>query len=126
VTGVPGRPVVADHAAEVLVHHSAEADLLVLGLRKRNPVAGLLLGSTSEHCAQHAHCPVMVSHDAGERQFGGQAFVHGQISAMNTSGSQRTTAHHGLAHEVALLLEKRNPHRVGFLALLVLRGGPHI
>jgi nucleotide-binding universal stress UspA family protein len=36
--------------------------LLVVGARGRNPVTSLLLGSTSENCARHAHCPVMVTH----------------------------------------------------------------
>jgi nucleotide-binding universal stress UspA family protein len=61
-TGVKGRPVVVHgDASEVLVRHSTHADLLVVGSRGRNPAAGLLLGSTSEHCARHAHCPVMVN-----------------------------------------------------------------
>jgi nucleotide-binding universal stress UspA family protein len=61
-TGVTGRPVVVPgHASEVLVRHSAHADLLVVASRGRNPVTGLLLGSTSEHCARHAQCPVMVN-----------------------------------------------------------------
>jgi nucleotide-binding universal stress UspA family protein len=61
-TGVKGRPVVVHgDAAEVLVRHSTHADLLVVGSRGRNPVTGLLLGSTSEHCARQAHCPVMVT-----------------------------------------------------------------
>lgn len=59
--GVDARPVVvAGHAADVLVRHSTHADLLVLGSRGRNPLAVLLLGSTSDHCARHAGCPVML------------------------------------------------------------------
>jgi nucleotide-binding universal stress UspA family protein len=72
-TGVTGRPVAAHgHASEVLVRHSTHADLLVVGSRGRNPVTSLLLGSTSEHCARHAHCPVMVTHAPEERNRGGQ------------------------------------------------------
>jgi nucleotide-binding universal stress UspA family protein len=60
-TGVTGRPVIVPGlASEVLVRHSAHADLLVVGSRGRNPATSLLLGSTSEHCARHAQCPVMV------------------------------------------------------------------
>lgn len=60
-TNVTARPVVIHgHASDVLVRHSAHADLLVLGSRGRNPLANLLLGATSDHCAQHAHCPTMI------------------------------------------------------------------
>lgn len=69
-TGVEGTPaVVGGHAAEVLVRRSKDADLLVLGSRGHNVVAGVLLGSTSEHCLQHAHCPVMITHASEGRQF---------------------------------------------------------
>lgn len=58
--GVAARPVVIHgHAADVLVRHSGHADLLVLGSRGHNPLATLLLGSTTDHCARHAACPVM-------------------------------------------------------------------
>ena len=64
-TGVQARPVVVyGHATDVLVRHSAHADLLVLGARGRGSLAGVLLGSTSGHCAQHARCPVMIVHPA--------------------------------------------------------------
>lgn len=72
-TGVTGMPVVEHgHATEVLVRHSADADLLVLGSRGHDPVAGLLLGSTSEHCARYGHCPVMVTHATGRRPAAGR------------------------------------------------------
>jgi nucleotide-binding universal stress UspA family protein len=51
---------VPGHAGDVLVRHSTHADLLVIGSRGRNQLAMLLLGSTSDHCARHAGCPVMV------------------------------------------------------------------
>jgi nucleotide-binding universal stress UspA family protein len=71
---------VPGYAPELLVEHSADVDLLVLGSRGHNPVAGLLLGSTSEHCARHAHCPVMVTHAAGQQRsdLWAQAVVHGE------------------------------------------------
>jgi len=60
-TGVAARPVVGDgFAPDVLVRHSVRADLLVLGSRGRNSLASLLLGSTSDHCARHAACPVLI------------------------------------------------------------------
>jgi nucleotide-binding universal stress UspA family protein len=78
-TGVTGRPVVVDgHASEVLVRRSAHADLLVVGARGRNPVTNLLLGSTSENCARHAHCPVMVNHARQPKPSGrAHVVVHG-------------------------------------------------
>lgn len=60
-SGVAGHPIVVNGTpADVLVHHSASADLLVLGSRGHNPLATLVVGSTSDYCARHAECPVMI------------------------------------------------------------------
>jgi nucleotide-binding universal stress UspA family protein len=48
------------HPAEVLVDASDEADLLVVGSRGRGAFTGMLVGSVSMHCVNHAHCPVVV------------------------------------------------------------------
>ncbi len=52
--------VVEGAAATVLVERAQGADLLVVGTRGRGGVAGLLLGSVSQRCAEHASCPVVV------------------------------------------------------------------
>lgn len=54
------RRAVQGRAAEVLVHESLHADLLVVGSRGHGGFTGLLLGSVSQQCAHHAHCPVVI------------------------------------------------------------------
>ncbi len=60
-SGVTARTVVIHgHPQQVLVRHSAQADLLVLGSRGHSTIGGFMVGSTSMFCAQHAECPVLV------------------------------------------------------------------
>jgi len=55
--------IVEGHPALALIDASKGADLLVVGSRGHGEFAGMLLGSVSEHCTAHSHCPVVVFRD---------------------------------------------------------------
>jgi nucleotide-binding universal stress UspA family protein len=54
IRALPGSPAV------VLLDTAEGAQILVLGARGRGGFAGLLLGSVSQQCVQHAPCPVLI------------------------------------------------------------------
>lgn len=49
-------------SARVLIEQSAHASMLVLGTRGHGGFTGMLLGSVSAACAEHAQCPVLIMH----------------------------------------------------------------
>jgi nucleotide-binding universal stress UspA family protein len=55
--------------AEILrLAEEERADLIVLGVRGRNPLDMMLLGSTTNHVVRRATCPVLTVRDDSERQ----------------------------------------------------------
>jgi nucleotide-binding universal stress UspA family protein len=56
------QEVLEGHPAEVLVAMTEhdKTELLVLGSRGHGAFTGMLIGSTSEYCASHAQCPVVI------------------------------------------------------------------
>jgi nucleotide-binding universal stress UspA family protein len=52
--------VVEGPAAAMLVEAARDASLLVVGSRGLGGFTGLLLGSVSQQCAQHAACPLVI------------------------------------------------------------------
>jgi nucleotide-binding universal stress UspA family protein len=57
--------VVHGAAAPSLVEASGHAELLVVGSRGLGGFTGMLLGSVSHQCAQHASCPVVIVRRTG-------------------------------------------------------------
>ena len=61
------QSVIEGHTAAVLEALSKTADLVVIGSHGHGEFAGMLLGSVSEHCVTHCHCPVVVLRGTGRR-----------------------------------------------------------
>ena len=76
--------VVEGNPAQVLLDASDGADLLVVGSRGHGGFAEALLGSVSQHCVHHAHCPVVVIRGQDMTDRG-----RGRAHAASTIPSQR-------------------------------------
>ena len=61
--GIQSR-VVEGNPAAVLIEASTGAELLIVGRRGHGGFVGLLIGSVSTACAEHAGCPVLVTRSA--------------------------------------------------------------
>ena len=59
--------VVEGQPGPVLVEAARGAEVLVVGSRGHGEFIGMLLGSVSEYCVTHAHCPVLVYHQQATR-----------------------------------------------------------
>ena len=60
-SGVEVVPVVREgQPADVLLDEARQAEMLVIGSRGLGGFRGMLLGSVSQQCAQHAPCPVVI------------------------------------------------------------------
>ncbi|MFE7607041.1 universal stress protein [Streptomyces celluloflavus] len=53
-------------AAAALLEAARDASLLVVGSRGHGGFTGVLLGSVSQHCTQHAPCPVVIVRGHGQ------------------------------------------------------------
>jgi nucleotide-binding universal stress UspA family protein len=51
----------------ILLAFAEDAEMVVVGSRGRGGFVGLLLGSVSQHLAEHARCPVVIIHGARTR-----------------------------------------------------------
>lgn len=79
VTNTFGKPLpsnvstslVSGQPRQKLIELSDGADMLVVGRRGRGGFAGLMLGSVSQACVAHAHCPVLVVNSRADQVLGG-------------------------------------------------------
>ncbi len=55
---VVGRGEVRDEIVDYV--HSARADLLIVGSRDLGTLKRAFVGSTSDYCVHHCHCPVTI------------------------------------------------------------------
>ncbi|WP_082763815.1 universal stress protein [Frondihabitans sp. PAMC 28766] len=58
-------------SARILLEQSKGAEMLIVGSRGHGGFSGLLLGSVSSACAEHADCPVLVMHGESTRPLAG-------------------------------------------------------
>jgi nucleotide-binding universal stress UspA family protein len=61
------RVVAEGEPAPTLVGRSKDAGLLVVGSRGHGAFVGMLIGSVSQYCVAHAHCPVVVLRGPSDR-----------------------------------------------------------
>ncbi|AMM22695.1 hypothetical protein AX769_21465 (plasmid) [Frondihabitans sp. PAMC 28766] len=68
--------VLEGQSASILLEQSKGAEMLIVGSRGHGGFSGLLLGSVSSACAEHADCPVLVMHGESTRPLNLAAGTH--------------------------------------------------
>jgi nucleotide-binding universal stress UspA family protein len=63
-----GKAIESTNAAQTLVEHSKDAEMLVVSSRGRGTFKSLMLGSVSHQCAIHAECPVVIIRSRADKQ----------------------------------------------------------
>lgn len=76
-------------AGRALVEASRTAQMVVVGARGLGSVRSILLGSVSAHVAAHAHCPVVVVHEAATRTLAEARVILGIDGSRYSTGAIR-------------------------------------
>ncbi|MHB8219978.1 MAG: universal stress protein [Acidimicrobiales bacterium] len=97
--------------AQALVEASADAELLVVGSRGLGGFRGLMLGSVSAQCVEHARCPVVVARDrpiAEEPRngmaAGGARIVVGVDGSPGSAVALRWSVDEAVRHQATLMV----------------------
>lgn len=82
--------VVHGHPADVLIEAATGAQMLIVGSRGHGTYAGVLLGSVSRQCVEHAPCPVLIMPRDPQPRSGGTSTGRSphHIDAARTSPQQ--------------------------------------
>ena len=88
------RSVIEGHAAPVLEALSKAADLVVVGSHGHGELAGMLLGSVSQHCVTHCQCPVVVIRAPHSAERAHQRFLDAGV-VRQASPSLKPSRHEG-------------------------------
>src|SRR5262249_18553413 len=72
-------------AARAILRAVSPDSVLVLGSRGRGGFAGLLLGSVSRECIEHANCPVVIARDDDPPTAGDSVILVGKDGSENSA-----------------------------------------
>ncbi|HUZ11031.1 MAG TPA: universal stress protein [Acidimicrobiales bacterium] len=97
--------ILGQSAPRALVGASEEADLLVVGARGRGGFTGLLLGSVSQQCIQHARCSVAVVRsdpDSPDPSSSERRIVVGVDGSAGSDGALRWALHEAVCRSAVV------------------------